>query len=76
MAKPVIPTDHEKAEWARLANAAYAANINAIGHRYSTAAALGSNCEMPRRSFDELQRGYQLWLSRGFDPFFKQEIEL
>ena len=58
----ITPTEHEKAEWSRMARAAYAARRNAIGHRYSMAATLRHNEAMRPTRFDELQNGYRAWL--------------
>lgn len=63
------PNDHERAEWARMANDAYKHNRNSIGHRYSAASAVGG--PMPLARFDSLQRDYRSWLIdgwSGFDP--------
>ena len=56
------PTEHEKAEWSRMAKAAYASNRNPIGHRYSMAATLFRGEPMDLRRFDSLQDGYRAWL--------------
>lgn len=66
MIQLITPTEHEKAEWSRLAQAAYAQNINSIGHRYSVAASLCRNCGIPLKTFDALQSGYRQWLIGGF----------
>lgn len=58
----ITPNDHEKAEWARMAQAAYRTGRNAIGHRYSAAAALRHNEPLPLPRFDTLQSGYRAWL--------------
>ncbi len=62
----VTPTDHEKREWSRLAQAAYAAGYNQVGHRYSTAASMYRGQEMRVDQFDSLQSGYRGWLISGF----------
>jgi len=59
----IIPTEHEKREWSRMAQAAYSAGHNAIGTRYSMASALciiGAAMDLTR--FDSLQSGYRAWL--------------
>lgn len=58
----ITPTWHEKAEWSRMAQAAYRANFNQIGHRYSIAASLASGERMTTARFDALQAGYREWL--------------
>jgi hypothetical protein len=59
-------SEHEKAEWARLAQAAYAANRNDLGHQYSVAASLQKGGSISISRFDWLQRGYRGWLIGGF----------
>lgn len=62
----MTPTEHEKAQWLRLAQAAYRVGHNAIGHHYSAAASLCRGCDMPLGTFDKLQSGYRQWLISGF----------
>jgi hypothetical protein len=59
------PTQHEKNEWARLAQHAYAYNHNAVGHKYSGAASLPKEGAITLAYFDALQAGYREWLIRG-----------
>jgi hypothetical protein len=67
----ITPTEHDKAEWSRLAQQAYTRNANAIGHRYSVASACcGVGQEMPLAKFDSLQRDYRAWLVFGWDEAF------
>jgi len=61
----MTPTQHEKNEWSRLAQHAYAYGHNAIGHRYSTAASLPHEGRLSVERFDLLQAGYRDWLVRG-----------
>lgn len=56
------PTQHEKNEWSRMAQAAYSVGRNDIGHRYSVAASIPRDSALTTRHFDELQRGYRAWL--------------
>lgn len=73
----IIPTAHEKAEWSRLAQAAYRANLGSIGSKYSAAAAIPSGWKMPADRFDLLQSGYRAWLMFGFAeaaPIIHQHI--
>lgn len=58
----IIPTQHEKNEWSRMATAAYARGINRVGHRYSAAAALPHAGMLEIERFDMLQQGYRAWL--------------
>ena len=58
----MTPTRHEKLEWSRMAQAAYLAGHNDIGHRYSGAAALRDGQSIPVTRFDALQDGYRTWL--------------
>jgi hypothetical protein len=60
------PTAHEKAEWSRMAQDAYASDRNFYGHRYSGAAALRHDDTLPLTVFDTLQRVYRLWLVGGW----------
>ena len=65
----VTPTEHEKREWSRMAQAAYSAGRNDIGHRYSSASArtrIGES--MPTDWFDNLQHGYRNWLIDNIFP--------
>ena len=62
----ITPTEHEKREWSRLAGAAYAADHNAIGHRYSGAASIRRDGQITLHYFDFLQVGYRQWLISGF----------
>lgn len=64
----VIPNAHEKAEWSRLARAAYRAGLNKVGHRYSTAAALIDGLTVSTAYFDMLQSNYRRWLNDGVFP--------
>lgn len=65
----MTPTEHEKREWSRMAQAAYKIGRNDIGHRYSVAAAvtvIGGTMEAAK--FDTLQAGYRAWLCRNEFP--------
>ena len=55
----VLTTNHERAEWSRMAKAAYASGHNATGHRFSVAA---TQLSMPLARFDSLQADYRSWL--------------
>ena len=63
------PTDHEKREWARLAQAAYHTCRNAAGHTFSAAAALPAGATMDPQRFQKLQDGYRAWLVFGWVEF-------
>jgi len=58
----ITPTEHDKREWGRLAQAAYFAGYNGVGHRYSGAAALRKGEAMLIERFDQLQCAYRSWL--------------
>jgi hypothetical protein len=62
------PTDHEKAEWSRVAQACYASGNNALGHRFSAYASLERGARMPADLFDNLQSIYRTWLVFGRLP--------
>lgn len=64
----LTPTAHEKAEWSRMARAAYAADRNDIGRRYSVAGSLPMSGQMTVGYFDRLQRGYRGWLTHNRWP--------
>lgn len=68
MATMITPTEHEKFEWSRMAQAAYRANINNIGHMYSAAASTPRNGAIETGRFDVLQAGYREWLIWGRWP--------
>jgi hypothetical protein len=63
--KDIRPTRAEKLEWARMAQSAYRAQRNDVGHRYSAAASLRDCQSMPLYAFDTLQHNYRLWLIDG-----------
>lgn len=60
------PNQHEKNEWSRLAQAAYAIGLNGVGHKYSVAASIPRDGAINAAYFDELQTGYRSWLIGGF----------
>jgi hypothetical protein len=64
----ITPSAHEKAEWSRMAQAAYLAGHNATGHRYSVAASIPINAPVPVTTFDSLQTDYRAWLIEGVFP--------
>jgi hypothetical protein len=61
----VTPLEHEKAEWSRMAQAAYNADRNDVGHRFSAAATWPRFMPMPLSKFDSLQAEYRAWLAFG-----------
>jgi hypothetical protein len=65
MPMTVTPTQHEKNEWSRLAQAAYRSQVNEIGHTYSVAASLPHDGELTVERFDQLQANYRQWLIDG-----------
>ena len=60
------PNQHEKNEWARMAQDAYRLGHNSTGHTYSVAASLPHDGTMKTDYFDALQNSYRLWLLWGF----------
>jgi hypothetical protein len=64
----IAPTEHNKAEWSRMAAAAYATGLNTIGHRYSVAAAIPREASITCSRYDSLQADYRYWLIDGFPP--------
>jgi len=58
----IQPTQHEKNEWSRMANAAYKAYKSNIGHRYSSFSSLPNDATIRLDVFDTLQRNYRNWL--------------
>jgi hypothetical protein len=60
------PTEHDKAEWSRMAQDAYKTGRNFFGHRYSMAATLRRNEAMRLDVFDTLQHVYRQWLVFGW----------
>lgn len=68
MKQQITPTEHEKREWARLAQAAYKVSRNDIGHEFSGAASLMRNQQMDVERFDFLQAGYRGWLNNNILP--------
>ena len=67
----MINTQYEKDEWSRFAQAAYACNRNAIGHRYSVAASIPNGAAIPLGWYDALMEGWRAWLV--FNDFTKAE---
>jgi hypothetical protein len=61
----IHPTEHEKREWSRFARAAYQADRNDIGHRFSGAATLLIGESMSPAHFYALQEEYREWLVFG-----------
>ena len=66
----ITPTQHEKREWARLAQAAYAQGFNNVGHKYSGAAAMRDGQQMYVEVFDQLQSDYRAWLIDNVIPVY------
>ena len=64
----ITVTNWEKSEWTRLATAAYAQGVNAIGHRYSAAAALPNGTRLDCATYDRLQGPYRQWLVFNIMP--------
>lgn len=64
----ITVTQHEKNEWSRMAQAAYASGRNRTGHRYSAFAALPNNAQLRTDVFDTLQHNYRNWLTVGEYP--------
>ena len=58
----ITPIQDEKNGWSDLAQAAYSASQNAIGHRYSGAASIPTGAQITLEMFDALQFGYREWL--------------
>ena len=63
----ITVSEHEKAEWSRMAQDAYKNGRNPIGHRYSMAATLRHGEQMRVDVFDSLMANYRNWLVGGFD---------
>lgn len=71
MSYTITPTSAEKMEWSRMAQAAYAAGRNDVGHRYSVAASLPALARIATKAFDELHGDYRAWLVDGTWPDFR-----
>lgn len=63
----ITVTDHNKSEWARMAQSAYRADLNAIGHRFSGAASITRGTRLTCAEYDSLQTLYRAWLVFGFE---------
>lgn len=61
----IVPSEHEKSEWSRMAQDCYGRDLNAYGHRYSGAAALRKGESMLITVFDAMQTDYRVWLIDG-----------
>lgn len=62
----ITPTEHEKSEWSRMAQDAYARDLNDTGHKFSMAATLAKGEDCATAWFDALQTEYRAWLLDGF----------
>lgn len=62
----ITPTDHDRAEWSRLAQDAYRSERNPMGHKFSAAAAWRAGVPMPIGIYDDLQGIYRAWLIGGW----------
>lgn len=58
----ITVTQHEKNEWSRMARAAYSADRNDVGHRYSMAATVRNGEQVRADWYDRIQSGYRAWL--------------
>lgn len=74
MRQTIVPNQHEKDEWSRIANAAYAAQRNEIGHQFSSFASMSNGCPLNIETFDMLQDVYRNWLNHNKFP--EHNIEL
>lgn len=61
------PTEHEKAEWSRMATKCYAKGHNALGTRMSVAASVRQHGTIPIENMRWLQNAYRDWLC--FDEY-------
>lgn len=68
----MIPTEHEKSEWSRLAQDAYRHDLNGIGHRFSIYASMKRGEQMPIGLFDVMQSEYRQWLNGGFETLLSR----
>ena len=64
----IIPTPHEKNEWARMAQAAYNHGHSAVGHKYAGLARLRNGVPITRERFDDAQAQYRAWLMGNVFP--------
>jgi hypothetical protein len=67
MAGRITPSQYEKNEWSRMAQDAYAHDLNDVGHRFSMAATVNKGESVPLAWFDALQTEYRAWLIGGFN---------
>lgn len=58
-------TQHEKNEWSRMAQDAYAKDRNDVGHRFSSAASIPNGAQLPTSRYDALMAEYRAWLVFG-----------
>ena len=71
----ITPTEHDKAEWARLAQDAYRLGLNDTGHRFSGAAALRRGEPITYQAYDALQAEYREWLIAGFPGYAHETLQ-
>ena len=63
----IVPSEHDKAEWSRMAQDAYRTDRNSFGHRYSVMAATTlRGAALPINIYDDLMRVYRQWLVFGW----------
>ena len=62
----ITPTEHCKAEWARMAQDAYATGRNFYGHRYSARASDPAGTPLRTEAYDALMHTYRQWLVFGW----------
>lgn len=72
----IYVTDNDAREWSRMAQAAYRADRNEVGHRYSMGSACLHKCEIPARLFYAYQGPYRAWLVFGEWPTDAQMQEM
>ena len=66
MKSQMIASQHEKNEWARMAQDAYAKGLNTYGHRFSALAAMPQGAAMHIQEFDVVMSLYRSWLIDGW----------
>ncbi len=74
----MVVSEHNKSEWARMAQDAYRTDRNDYGHRYSAAASIPRGTMLTCARYEELQSIYRKWLVFGWKdvpPFGWDRVE-
>jgi hypothetical protein len=72
----IVPTEAEKYEWSKLAQAAYRQDKNDIGHFFSGLAAMRSDASLNESTFTVIQNQTADWKRFGWWPNLQERVVL